>query len=68
MCSGFSNLVSKFLLEFYQPHGKQSDDNANEMGDAEIIEEEVEDDEEEKEEEEEEDNEEEEDDEEEGEE
>ena len=42
MCSGFSNLVSKFLLEFYQPHGEQSDDNANEMEDAEIIEEEEE--------------------------
>jgi len=53
MCSGFLNLVSKFLLEFYQPHGEQSDDNANEMEDAEIIEEEVEDDEEEEEEEEE---------------
>jgi len=53
MCSGFSNLVSKFLLEFYQPHGEQSDDNANEMEDAEIVEEEVEDDEEEEEEEEE---------------
>ena len=66
MCSGFSNLVSKFLLEFYQPHGEQSDDNTNEMGDAEIVEEEVEDDEEEEEEEEEEDKEEEEEDEEEG--
>ncbi|KAG2658941.1 hypothetical protein PVAP13_1KG297915, partial [Panicum virgatum] len=53
MCSGFSNLVSKFLLEFYQPHDEQSDDNANEMEDAEIVEEEVEDDEEEEEEEEE---------------
>ena len=51
MCSGFSNLVSKFLLEFYQPHGKQSDDSADEMEDAEIVEEEVEDDEEEEEEE-----------------
>jgi len=66
MCSGFSNLVSKFFLEFYQPHGEQSDDNANEMEDAEIVEEEVEDDEEEEEEEEEEDKEEEEEDEEEG--